>query len=76
MSIRQQLAEEGVPVDRHEDEDGFVLAADFGPQTDAQVDIAGSTVIVVTASDQHEFEVEGDSQAFMQNGVLTIEVEK
>ena len=74
MSIKQQFADHGVEVTRREYDDRVVLAADFGPTGDATVDVVGETVIVATPDDEFDVEVEGDAQAFMKNGVLTIEV--
>lgn len=74
MTVLQQFEEEGIEARRFEYEDGHVLAADFGRGTDAAVDVVGGTVIVVAGGGQHEFEVDGDARADMNNGVLTIEV--
>ena len=74
MSERQQLGDE-VAVRRYEYDDGAVLAADFGPAGEAAVDVLGDTVIVVIDGEQHELDVEGDANAFINNGVLTVEVD-
>ncbi|WP_435358740.1 DUF7127 family protein [Haloarchaeobius sp. DFWS5] len=65
---------------RHYAYDGkHVVAADLGSMLGpaATVDVVGDTVIVVPTgdSDQFEIEVPGPAQAFIKNGVLTIEVE-
>lgn len=75
MSIKQQFDDEGISVARREHDEGVTLVADFGAQTAASVDVVGETVIVVTDDDQHEIDVAGDAQAFIRNGILTIEVE-
>jgi hypothetical protein len=75
MTVLQQFEEEGIDARRFEYEDGLVLAADFGRGTDAAVDVVDGTVIVVAGEDHHEFEVDGDARAVMNNGILTIEVE-
>lgn len=75
MSELQQFGDE-VAVRRYEYDDGVVLAADFGPSREAAVDVVDDTVIVVTDDDQYELEVEGGANAFISNGVLTIEVEQ
>ncbi|WP_136715435.1 DUF7127 family protein [Halorientalis salina] len=83
MNSREQFREQEGPVSRMEYDDGsMVLAADVGADREATVDVVGDTVIVVTDDDQYEFELsgdetetEGDAQAFMKNGVLTVEVE-
>lgn len=60
---------------RYEYDDGSVVfVSDLGVHTDASLDIVDGTAIVVTDDDQYEFELPDDAQAFMQNGVLTIEV--
>jgi hypothetical protein len=74
MTVLQQLKEEGIVARRFEDEDGLVLVADFGRSTDAAVDVVDETVIVVAGDDHHEFDVGADARAFMNNSVLTIEV--
>ena len=74
MSERQQFGDE-VAVRRYEYDDGAVLAADFGPAGEAAMDVLGDTVIVVIDGEQHELDVEGDANAFISNGVLTVEVD-
>ena len=74
MSERQQFGDE-VAVRRYEYDDGAVLAADFGPAGEAAMDVLGDTVIVVIDGEQHELDVEGDANAFINNGVLTVEVD-
>ena len=74
MSERQQFGDE-VAVRRYEYDDGAVLAADFGPAGEAAVDVLGDTVIVVVDGEQHELDVEVDANAFISNGVLTVEVD-
>ena len=74
MTVLHQFEEEGIDARRFEYEDGLVLAADFGRGTDAAVDVVDGTVIVVAGDDHHEFAVDGDARAVMNNGILTIEV--
>lgn len=74
MRLREQLAEKDVDVRRYEYDDRVVLAADFGYAPSASVDVVDDTVIVVIDGEQFDVEVDGDAQAFMKNGVLTIEV--
>lgn len=75
MSLRQQLNETKYPVAKHETEEGIELAVDFGPSTQSSVDTVGETVIVVVDDEQYEFELDTENaQAFITNGVLTIEV--
>jgi len=83
MNTTEQFMEKEGPVSRMEYDDGsMVFAADVGVGRDANVDVVGETVIVVTDEDQYEFELpvsaeetEESAQAFMKNGVLTVEVE-
>ena len=77
MSGRQQFVDEQGPVSRIEYPDGStVLVADVGPGRDANVDIVDDTVMVVVGDEQYDFElpVGSDAQAFIKNGVLTVEV--
>jgi hypothetical protein len=74
MTTRQQFAEQDVDVRRYEYDDSVVLAADFGHTESASVDVVDDTVIVVVDGKQYDVEFEGDAQAFIRNGVLTIEV--
>jgi hypothetical protein len=76
MSVRQQLSEQGLPVRRFEYDDQVELTADFGPGTEPSVDVVGGTVIVVADDGRYEVDAGGDAQAFIRNGVLTIEVSK
>lgn len=75
MNGNQQLSDDA-PVRRFEYDDGtHVLAADLGETGDASVDVVGGTAIVVTGSEQYDLSVPaGDAQAFIRNGVLTVEV--
>jgi hypothetical protein len=60
----------------YEYDDETVLVADFGA-ADGHVDVVDGTAIVVVDGEQHEFEVpEGSSRAIMNNGIVTIEVER
>ncbi len=74
MEAYQQLSERGVEVTRREYSNGVELAADFGPGRDVSVDVVDETVIVVTDEDTYDIEVNGTVQAFIKNGVLTIDV--
>ncbi len=74
MTLSDQLVDRDVEVARRELDDHIEFVADFGSATEASVDVLGDTVIVVADDDQYELDVDGDAQAFMRNGVLTIEV--
>ncbi len=76
MEAYKQLSERGIEVARREYSDGVELAADFGPDQDVSVDVVDETVIVVTGEETYDINVEGSVQAFIKNGVLTIEVDQ
>ncbi|ELZ99247.1 Hsp20/alpha crystallin family protein [Haloferax mediterranei ATCC 33500] len=67
---------------RYEYEDSWVIAADVALSEDEiDVDIVGSTAIVVANTDDHvtetEFELPGsDADVEVRNGVLTITIHK
>ena len=74
MNTDQQLFDE-LPVRRFEYNDGVVLAADVGVADDTSVDVVDDTVILVAGDEQYEQPLpESDARAFMNNGVLTIEL--
>lgn len=76
MNTSQQLFD-GTSLRRFEYDDGVVLAADVGIGEDTSVDIVDDTVILVAGDEQYEQELpeSGDAQAFINNGVLIIELE-
>lgn len=76
MSLKETLREEDVAVRRQERTDGVEFVADFGSVENGSVDIVDETALVVVDDSQYDIELEGDAQAFMNNGVLTIEVER
>ncbi|WP_435333194.1 DUF7127 family protein [Haloarchaeobius sp. TZWWS8] len=76
----QEFVSGGEQFVRHYQYDDYhVVAADLGSALgqEATLDVVGDTVIVIPHddSDQFELEVPGISQAFIRNGILTIEVE-
>ena len=73
MNVQQFAERDDQFARRYVYDDTVVVAADLDA-TDAAVDVLEDTVIVVTDDDQYELDVAGDPEAFMQNGVLTIEV--
>lgn len=74
MNPEQQLADD-VPFRRYEDDDATVFAADLGDEATASVDVVGDTAIVVAGDEQFDLDLPGDdAQAFIRNGVLTVEV--
>ncbi|MFC6835396.1 DUF7127 family protein [Halomarina ordinaria] len=80
MSHEQRFVAEDSPVRRYDYDDAVVFAADLGDGRDVDVDVVDGTAIVVVASDAHdsrqfEFDLpDGDAQAFIKNGVVTVEV--
>lgn len=64
------------PVRQYDYEDAAVLAADFGA-VDGHVDVVDGTAIVVVDGEQYEFAVPAEpARAVMNNGVVTIEMER
>lgn len=75
MTNQQRFVGEDGPVSRYEYEDAVVFAVDLGVAEDAHVDVVDGTVMVVVGDQQYDFEVpEGDAEAFIKNGVVTVEV--
>lgn len=77
MNIQDFTAEDDRFVRQYAYDDARVVAVDLGDEfAGGSVDIIGDTVIVVGHGDnQYELDVPGVSQAFIRNGILTIEVE-
>ena len=79
MKLDQLARDDDRIVRQYQYDDGSVLAVDFGGVgTECSVDVVDGTVIVVVGDQQHEFDIPvqaSDAQAFMQNGVLTVELE-
>lgn len=75
MNGKQQLTDD-VPVREFAYDDGTVVfAADLGSVGEANAEVVDDTVIVVADDRQYDVAVpSGDAQAFIRNGVLTIEV--
>jgi hypothetical protein len=74
MRLQEQLAQRGIEAVRRDYGDHYELVADFGPAADPSVDVVGDTVIVVIGDETNDIEVDGSAQAFIKNGVLTINV--
>lgn len=73
QSIR---AEVDGPVRHYEYDDEAVLVADFGP-VEGSVDIVDETAIIVIDDEQFEFSVpSGTDRAVINNGIVSIEVER
>lgn len=77
MNEQQRFTEQEGAVAQYEYDDEIVLVADIGPGTDGSVDVVDRTAVIVVNEKQYEFDIpEGDAQAFIKNGVVTIEVER
>lgn len=76
MNVNEQLSQRGIEVTRREYDDRTEFAADFGPAASVSVDVVDQTVIVVAGEETYDLEVDGDAQAFIKNGVLTIEMKE
>lgn len=79
MDLQHFADERDAITRRYEYDDRSVIAADFGTVGDASVDVVDGTAIVVMDTEEGERQAEldlpeGDAQAFIKNGVLTIEV--
>lgn len=78
MDNLQQFEREDIIARQYEYEDYTVLAADFGAgTTDGVVDVVDGTAILAIDGDEFDLALpEGETRAFMKNGVVTIEVEE
>jgi len=78
MTDQSQSTERAGAVTRYEYDDVVVLAADFGAGAgDGSVDVVDGTAIVVVGDRQEEFPVPGNvAEASINNGVVTVEVER
>lgn len=76
MSLKQTLREQGFESRRFEYEDHTEHVVDFGAGVNASVDVVDETAIVIFDGEQYDLDVPGNAQVFMNNGVLTIEVEE
>ena len=75
--LRQIDERDGGGVSRYEYDDSVVYAADIGSE-EATVDVVDGTVMLVRGDDQAEFEIPeaGTAKATINNGVLTVEVQR
>ena len=73
----EQLPREDSLLRRVDSEDGVEFVADLGPgHSDATVDVVDGTAIVMLGEEQYDLDLpEGDLEAFIRNGVLTISTE-
>jgi len=79
MSLKHIADEDDVLTRRYDYGDEEVLVADLGVTGDASVDVLDDVAIVVVedAEDTRQIELElpeGEAEAFITNGVLSIEV--
>jgi len=75
MELEQQTVGDAA-IRRFDYEDATTFAADIGE--DGSVDVVGDTAIVVTDDGQYDVSLPdtGDPVAFINNGILTIEVKR
>lgn len=81
MSLKHIADRDDVFARRYQYDDAEVLAADLGDASEASVDLLGDEAIVVVGDgdDARQLELElpdGEAEAFITNGVLTIEVRR
>jgi hypothetical protein len=77
MTDQQRFLENDEPVRRYDYADRTVFAADLGPGAEGDVDVVDGTAIVVVDEEQYEFDVPArDAQAFIKNGVVTVEMSR
>jgi len=79
MSLKRITERDDVFARRYQYDDGEVLAADLGVAGEASVDVFGDEAIVVVEDGDETRQLElrlpdGEAEAFITNGVLTIEV--
>ena len=77
MNVEQFSERDGRHARRFEYDDGTEIVADLGVGVDGTVEVLDDAVFVVTEDDEQlELDVpETGAQAFIKNGVLTIELE-
>ncbi|GAB3688345.1 hypothetical protein GCM10028857_22390 [Salinarchaeum chitinilyticum] len=77
MELQQFIADDDQAIRSVRRDDGQTVVADFGPDASgASVDLVGDTAIVMHDEEQTDIDLpESAARAFMQNGVLTIELE-
>lgn len=76
----ESVREDGGIVRRYDYDDASVVVADIGVE-DAAVDVADGTAIVVAnrggTERQYEFDLpDGKAEAFIKNGIVTVEVKR
>jgi HSP20 family molecular chaperone IbpA len=79
--MRSLTSEDGAAVRRYEYDDTAVVVADIGAAREAAVDVVEETAIVVVGDDAGGVEREvalppGDASARVNNGVVTVEVQR
>jgi hypothetical protein len=76
MDERQPLQRDDHVVRTVETADGIQYVVDLGRDSDGTVDVVDETAIVVLDDWQYEIALlDGDAEAFIRNGVLTIDTE-
>lgn len=78
MRLPQQSINNHEPyVTNYEYSDHQLIVADFGPTVTTSIDIVDDTVIIVTESNQHEFDLPEDmenAEVTNNNGIVSIKV--
>lgn len=78
MRVPQQSTTNHEPyVANYEYSDHQLIVADFGPAVTTSTDIVDDTVIIVTETNQHEFELPEDNEnaeVINNNGIVSIKV--
>lgn len=75
MTLQQTLNQQGLE-SRKVDYDGRTAhILDFGPAASVSADIVGNTTILVVDDEQYEITLADDAEVFVNNGVVTIEVD-
>ena len=79
MRVPQQSTHNHEPhVTQYEYTDHQLIVADFGPTATTSTDIVDDTVIIVTETNQHEFELPDDMnnvEVTNNNGIVSIKVD-
>lgn len=79
MNEQNQLDEQNVFVRRYEYDSSIEFAVDLGTGTAASVDIVDGTAIIILEESQEQYEIdvpEGTVEAFIKNGIVTIDIEQ
>lgn len=79
MNEQNLLDERDVFVRRYEYDTSIVYAVDLGRGTAASVDVIDNTAMIIPENSQEQYEIDvpaGTVEAFIKNGIVTIEIEQ